>query len=124
MNERQAAAVNLVGGVAGILATVLEPGLRTVLAPLRSSPTLLGVGLLSVGLVVVGARAERRFGRTMTTTVLAVVVVVPVFAAGYAVSGIAGVRVTVLLGMVGLVSVSAVRLLRTVSAAPATAEAE
>ena len=124
MNERQAAAVNLVMSVAGILAVVLEPGLQAVLAPLRASRTLLGVGLISVGVTVVGARAERRFGRTGATAVLMVVAVTAMLAAGYAVSGLAGVRVTLLLGMVGLVGVSAVRLLRTVSGATATAEAE
>ena len=124
MNERQEAAVNLVVGVASILAMVLEPGLQAVLAPLRSSPTLLGVGLLSVGVVVAAARVERRFDRTVVTAVLAVVVVATVFAAGYAVSGLAGVQVAILLGLVGLVGVSAVRLVRTVSGASATTGAE
>jgi hypothetical protein len=123
MNERQAVAVNLLAGVAGILAVVLEPGLQAILAPLRPSPTLLGVGLLSVGVVVVGARAERRVGRTGATALLTVVAVTTVLAAGYAVSGLAGVQVTILLGMVGLVGVSAVRLVRTVSGAAPSQEA-
>jgi hypothetical protein len=124
MNGSQTAAVNLVVGAAGVLAMALEPGLRQVLAPLRSSPALLAVGVAVVGVIVVGARAERRLERTGVTAVGGVLALVPVLAAGYAVSGVAGVRVTILLGMVGLAGVSAVQLVRTVAGAPATAGAE
>jgi hypothetical protein len=114
MNERQTAAVNLVVGLVGALSLLLEPGVEQVLAPLRSSATLLGVGLLGVGVVVAVAQAERRLGLAGVTAVLAVAAVVPVLAAGYAVSGLAGVRATILVGLLALVAVSALRLVQPV----------
>jgi hypothetical protein len=123
MNERQTAAVNVVIGSLVLVSTVAQPGPRRLLATLQSSPALLGIGLLGAALAVVADRADRRLDRRATTALLAVLLVVPLLVAGHAVAGFIGVRATVSLAMLGVVVVSAVKLLRTQSGAPPTADA-
>jgi hypothetical protein len=111
VNERQAAAVNVVLGTLVVASLVGEPGPRQVLATLKSSPTLVGVGLLGAALAVVGERAARRFDWRGANALLGVALVVPVLAVGHAVSGLAGVRVAALTVVLGAVGGSTTKLL-------------
>jgi hypothetical protein len=123
VNERQQAAVNVVIGTVVAGGLVVEPGPRQVLATLQSSPVLLAVGLFGIALVTLAERADRRFDRRGASALLTVILAVPMLAAGHAVAGVAGVRTVGALVMLGVVGVSAVRLLQTQSGAPPTADA-
>ncbi|MFC5367648.1 hypothetical protein [Salinirubrum litoreum] len=123
MNERQTAAANVVIGSLVLVSIVAQPGPRQLLATLQSSPALLGIGLFGTALAVVAEQADRRFDWRGASALLAVVLVVPLLAAGYAVAGLVGVRVTASLVMLGVVVISVVKLLRTQSGGSETADA-
>lgn len=122
MNERQEAAVNVVFGSLVAAGLVVEPGPRQVLATLRSSPTLVGVGLLGAALAVVGMRVARRFDRRGANALLGLGLVVPVLVAGHAVAGLPGVRVAALSVVLGGVGVSALPLAPSGGAQPTAGE--
>lgn len=114
--------MNVVIGTLSVAGLVVEPGPRRLLGTLQSSPVLLAVGLLGATLAIGAERADERFDRRGATVLLAVILVVPVLAVGHAVAGVAGVRAAGVLVMLGVVGISAVKLLRKQSGESGRAE--